>query len=146
MAKKTNSRMRHHVDRRLLFRLIIYGVIAVAMLSIVGFDIVVGVLNLKLAGIGLIVGFVVGDISAHTYKLTYNKDVKKVVARMDLFGGILLVFYIIFSIERRQLIGYFVHGPAVAAVSFAIVAGVMIGRLWGTRRKILRVLKDEKIM
>lgn len=141
----TKKPIHHHLDKRLLYRLIMYAIISVVMIGIVGYDISILHVSLMLAIGGILIGVGIGFFSSRSSKLMYDKELKKVISRMDLFGGVILGLYIAFSLYRKNLIGYFVHGPSVAAVSFALVAGVMMGRIIGLRRRIKQVLTEEKI-
>lgn len=145
MAKKVPQHFHHHTDRRLIFRLYAYYFIAMAMIGLVSFDVITEQVQIWAALLSVALGFGVGLITVRTSHITYDKDLKKVISRMDLFGIVIVVVYSSFSLVRHEVVAYFVHGPAVGAVSFAIIAGVMIGRVFGIRRKIQRVLRDEKI-
>jgi hypothetical protein len=79
------------------------------------------------------------------FHISWDKNAKKVVSRLDIFGGVVLAAYILFEIEREHFVSLFIHGPTVAAVSFTVLAGVMIGRVLGTRGRIRTILKDQRV-
>lgn len=116
------------------------------MLGVVLYEIFIKILPLKFAGIGILVGLTIGIISARMYHLSWDKDAKKIVSRLDIIGIIILVFYLAFVIVRSRLIGIFVAAPVVGAVGFSITAGVMIGRVVGTRNAIMEILKEREII
>jgi hypothetical protein len=116
------------------------------MLGVVLYDIFQKTLPLEFATFGILIGLVLGIISARRYHLSWDKDAKKIVSRLDLIGIIILVLYIGFVIVRSKLIGIFVQGPVVGAVSFSITAGVMIGRVVGTRNAIIEILREREII
>lgn len=116
------------------------------MLSVVSYDLFKNILSLEFAFVGILIGVGGGIVSSRMNHLSWDHDAEKIVSRLDVFGIIILVAYIIFAILRTKLISYFVHGPTVGAISFSIVAGIMIGRVIGTRGKILKILKEEKII
>lgn len=134
-----------HVDKKLRNRLRLYLVISIALLAVVLYDIVVGIVPLLLAFIGMAIGGVVGILASRMYHLSWDHDGKKVVSRMDVFGIVILVLYIASALVRRQVIGYFVHGPAIGGVSFALVTGIMFGRVFGMRGRIIKVLKEQDV-
>lgn len=146
MPKKPLRRHAHHVDKKLRFRLRLYSIISLVMLGVVLYDIFQKTLPLEFATFGILIGLVLGIISARRYHLSWDKDAKKIVSRLDLIGIIILVLYIGFVIVRSKLIGIFVQGPVVGAVSFSITAGVMIGRVVGTRNAIIEILREREII
>ena len=143
MAKK---HPREHVDRRLRFRLQLYGVISLILLCIVMFDIVTSVINVYQGFLGIGLGVGVGIVSARMFHISWDKNAEKTVARLDIFGGAILVGYIVFVLFRNQLIGEFVPRSAISGVSLAVAAGIMIGRILGTRGKIIKILKEQNLL
>lgn len=135
----------HHLDKRLRLRLRIYFIIAIVMLGIVFYDFVIGKIGPSLSFLGILIGIGVGIISARMYHISWNHSASKVVGKLDLFGGFILVLYIMFELGKEKIVAYFVQGPTVGALSFSILAGAMIGRVLGTRGRILDVLKEQKI-
>ena len=98
------------------------------------------------ATLGILIGLFMGIISARMYHLSWNHDAKKIVSRLDVVGAIILVLYILFVIVRSRLIGIFVAAPMVGAVGLSITAGIMIGRVIGTRNAIIEILKEREII
>lgn len=145
MAKSLRKHI-HHVDKKLKFRLRLYFIIAIVMLSIVFYDIFKNILSIEFALIATGIGIAVGVISARMSNISWNKDANKIATSLDKFGVIFTGIYIVFAVFRQQLIGLFVHGPIVGAISFSIAAGVMIGRVVGTRGAILKILEEQKII
>ena len=148
MPKRQRSLRKHvhHVDKKLRFRLRLYSIISLAMLGIVLYEIFINILPLEFAVVGIFIGLFVGIISARMYNLSWNHDAKKIVSRLDMLGIIILTVYIVFAIFRTKLISYFVQGPVVGAISFSIIAGMMIGRVVGTRNAIIEILKEREII
>jgi hypothetical protein len=141
------SRRKHtkHIDKKLRNRLRLYAVISVILSGIVIYDIFVGIVSFFFALIGITVGAALGIVSSRMYHLSWDHDAKKVISRMDIFGIIILVLYIISALLRRIVIEQFVHGPAVWGVTFALATGIMIGRVVGMRGKIIRVLQEQDV-
>lgn len=136
----------HHIDKKLKFRLRLYSIISLVMLGVVLYEIFIKTLPLEFAVVGIFIGLFGGIISARMYHLSWNHDAKKIVSRLDVVGIIILVFYIAFVIARSKLIGYFVVAPMVGAVGFSITAGIMMGRVIGTRNAIMEILKEREII
>jgi hypothetical protein len=116
------------------------------MFGIVLYDIFQNTLPLEFAVIGILIGLGIGIISARMRHLSWDKDAKKIVSRLDVVGVIILVLYMAFVIVRSRLIGIFVAAPVVGAVGFSITAGVMLGRVIGTRNAIIEILKEREII
>jgi len=136
----------HHVDKKLKLRLRLYALIALVMLGIVLYEMFIKILPLLFAVVGIFVGLFIGIISARMRHLSWDHDAKQIVSRLDVVGVIILVLYMAFVIVRSRLIGYFVVAPMVGAVGFSITAGVMIGRVIGTRNAIIEILREREII
>lgn len=143
---RTLQKHAHHIDKKLKFRLRLYSLISLVMLGIVLYEIFIKILPLEFAVVGIFIGLFLGVISARMYHLSWNHDAKKIVSRLDVVGVIILVVYIAFVIVRSKLIGIFVAAPVVGAVSFSITAGIMIGRVVGTRNAIIEILREREII
>lgn len=135
----------HHLDKRLRFTLRAYVVISLILIGLLIYNMARGELRLDYGLIGLSVGTFMGVITSRMYHISWNTDVRKVVSRLDLYGIGILVLYVLFEIFREKIVGYFTHDFEVAAVGFAVLAGIMFGRVLGTRGKIMEVLKEQKV-
>lgn len=78
-------------------------------------------------------------------KLSWDHESGKIISRMDTLGVALLLIYIPFEIFREKIIGLFIHGPAVFTVSFALLSGLMYGRVLGIRGKIRSLFKEQNL-
>jgi uncharacterized protein (DUF697 family) len=149
MPKVQKSLRKHirHIDKKLRFRVRLYSLISLVMLGIVLYEILfIKILPLPFAILGIFIGLFLGIISARMFHLSWDKDAKKIVSRLDIVGILILVLYMAFVFVRGRLIGYFVAAPMVGAVGFAITAGMMIGRVIGTRNAIIEILKEREII
>lgn len=135
-----------HIDKKLVFRLRIYFILSLIMIGIVLFEIFSGRLNIILAFTGLLFGILVGVITARMFILSWDKDAEQVISKLDYVGGIILIAYLIFSFFRSSLIGHFVQANYVTGTSFAFATGVMIGRVFGTGRKIVSLLREQNLL
>lgn len=136
---------RKHIDKRLRIRLRLYFLIAAIMVGIVIFNWAIGKLSLIFSLLGIGGGLIIGIVSSRMFHISWDHDAQKVVSQFDLFGGIILAGYIVFEISREWLFSQYIHGAIAGAITFAFIAGVMIGRVLGTRGKIRQVLKEQKV-
>ena len=142
---KTISRHSHHIDKRLRFRLRLYFLISAVLTALLIYNVVRGTLRLDYGILGLAVGIGIGILASRMYHVSWSHDAKKVASRLDIFGIGILILYILFEIFREKIVGYFTHDVQVGTVGFAILAGIMFGRVLGTRGKIITVLKEQEI-
>ena len=145
MAMESLRDHSYHLDKRLRFRLRLYFLIAVILIGILVYNIARGALRLDYGVFGLGAGIGIGIISSRMFHTSWNKDAKKVVSRLDTFGIGILLLYIVFEISRERIVAYFTHDVQVGTVGFAVLAGIMFGRVIGTRGKIIEVLKKQKV-
>lgn len=135
----------HHLDKRLRFRLRLYLLLTLILILILFFNIARGTLRVDFGIISLITGLILGALSARMFHISWDKNTNKVVSRLDMFGGAVLIVYIVLEIFRDKIVGFFTHGTEVTAVSFALFAGIMFGRVLGTRGKIIEILKKQRV-
>jgi hypothetical protein len=135
----------HHLDKRLRFRLRLYFLIALILLCILIFDVARGTLRLDYGFLGLLTGAGIGIISSRMFHTSWDKNAKKVISRLDTFGLGILLLYIVFEVLQDKIVTLFTHDVQVATTGFAVLAGSMIGRVIGTRGKIIEILKEQKV-
>ncbi len=145
MQNHIRRNVHKHVDKKLRNRLRLYVFISLILIGIVLFEVCTNVVSFPLALVGIVIGICFGFITSRMYHISWDHDAKQIVSRLDLFGIIILISYIIFSVFRKHIIEYFIHGPAVGGVSLSIATGVMIGRILGTRGKIITILKEQDV-
>ncbi len=146
MEVKTLRKHGHHLDKRLRFRLRFYFLISLILIGILAYNVLRGALRLDYGLVGLVVGIGLGIITSRMFHISWSKDAKKVVSRLDTFGMGILILYVLFEILRGSIIGFFTHGDQVATVGFAVLTGIMLGRVMGTRGKIIEILEGQKIL
>ncbi len=80
------------------------------------------------------------------YKISLDKDKAKVVGKMDIHGVVVLVGFILLELDRSWVVGLFAEGGFVGSLGLILITSVLFGRIFGTFRQILRVLRLEKII
>jgi hypothetical protein len=113
------------------------------MICIIVYDITRDIIGIPLAisgvSIGLIVGFIVGNLT----NITWHPEREKVIARIDRVGIIVLIIYLSFSFSKKWIFGHWIHGEELTAFCFSTVSGIMAGRFFSTRFQIKDILKER---
>ncbi len=135
-----------YVHRKLRIQLIIYFLIAGIVLGISVFHILTDHTNIILPAIGFIIAVFGGTFTSRINKIDWDHGAEKVISTFDALGVFVLICYIAFEVYREKIVEYFVHGPAVVAVSLAVLSGVMFGRVLGIRGRIRQVFREQKII
>jgi hypothetical protein len=135
-----------HVHPRLKRRIKMLMVIGGLMLVVVIYDMMTGTLGVVIGIASIIVGSVIGFFSSRIWHLSWDRNGDKVVGRIDTIGWIVLAAYVIFEIARSLFFQDVVHLGEPTALTFAFVSAALIARIFGLRGRILKVLKDEKIL
>ncbi|MES2416219.1 MAG: hypothetical protein V4504_00760 [Patescibacteria group bacterium] len=143
--KEHHTFAKKHLDKSLFFRVMIFIIIFLIMAGLIIFNVFENKIGIFLASIGLVVGFVVGILTGRAFKIRWNQNEKKVIARIDVLGFIILVPYTIFSIYRERILENWLHGVLLTAFTFSFLAGVMLGRVIYLFIHIKRTLEDRGI-
>jgi hypothetical protein len=129
------------VSRRLRIRLAIFLAIGIAILGFIVRDAARGDLAWWLAALGILVGTAAGTALGRMLTIKWHETREEAVFEMDVAGGIGIALYIAFDLSREWLLGRWVHGAALTALSLAILGGALIGRYLGMALSVKRVLK-----
>lgn len=145
-TKKLHSHSHtHHIDKKLRFRLRLYFGITIILIGVLFFNVIRGELSMMYGLLGLIAGTGLGIIASRMYHTSWDHNAKKVISRLDTYGIAILILYILFELFRDTVVRYFTHDSQVATTGFAVLAGVMLGRVIGTRGKIISILKEQNV-
>jgi hypothetical protein len=135
--------LKTHIDRKLLFRAIMFFAMFMVMTAFVIYDIVQNPQSLALAMMGYCGGIVIGLIVSRMFKIFWHEEQSKVMSKFDEVGIVILAGYIIFALGRNFFLGYFFAGQILIIFSFSILAGIMFGRFAGLRSGIIKTLKKN---
>jgi amino acid permease len=141
--KHVRNRARQHVNPKLQRSLRIFMLVFVVLLGFVVFEAVRDRASFIEVIMGLIIGMLVGLASGRMYKISWDEQARHVTNSFDVYGVIVLVLYILFSIFRSHLAALFANSDSVGAVSLAILAGGMYGRVIANARSIARLLREQ---
>jgi hypothetical protein len=147
MPLSSKREVTKHVQGKLLFRFRRLVVFFILILCIVLDEVSHNYIAGYLAFAGFIGGVVLGLlISKRMHHINWDVETRMAVTSMDRLGILLLVLYLIFAISRHWIFGHWLHGYALTAFSLSVGAGGMLGRLYTTRQRIRKILKEEGIL
>lgn len=139
-------KLNRHVHKRVLIQLVIFALVSLGLLAAVSYDAVMGEIGLGLVGVGLAAGLGIGYLVARIFKLGWHQDTQKVVMSLDRMSVILIAAYIAFRVFGEQLLGHYIHGAALSAFTFALLAGILLGRFVSIWSGVSRILKEQGVM
>ncbi len=139
------TKFRKHVHGRVLVQLVIFFLVSAGLLVAVSYDAITGEIGLGLVALGLVIGLAVGFVVGKIFKLRWHQDTAKVVMSIDKMGFVLIAVYIAFRVFGEQLLGEYVHGAALSALTFAFLLGILVGRFVGVWNGVSRILTEQGI-
>jgi hypothetical protein len=144
--RKKATHIKTHASKKLLVNLRILSAVCTILLAVTMYELFISSALFSQVLIALIIGLAVGFISSRMYKISWDRDQTKVVGRIDMYGIIVLILFILFELNRTWIADLFSGGEALGSISLVLMTSALLGRVIGTSRKILRVLSDEKII
>lgn len=142
-TEKFEENIRKYAHWKLQLRLIFYVLIAASILGIGIYHIIFGKIPIMFPTIGLVIGMIIGILASRMFHLTWDHRAQMVISRIDTIGIIILIVYVALEVNRNTLVRYFVQDSSAISVSFALLAGIMVGRIIGIRRKVKMVLEEN---
>ena len=127
-------------------QLAIFGLVSLGLLVAVFYDAVMGQIGVGFVVGGLVVGVGVGYVVGKIFKLAWHEDTLKVVMSLDKMSFVLIGLYVAFRIFGEQLLGHYIQGNALTAVSFAFLSGLLFGRLISIWNGVSYILKQQGIL
>lgn len=141
MSRK-ESQYRKYLDKPVFTRMRVLIILSILFIVITIYEVLVAGFNIFQAMGSILIGLLVGIVVSRRYHLSWDSESQQVVSNIDWIGAVIFILYIIFMIGRSVVVGYWVHGTAYFGIIFAITAGVMIGRLVGTKHTINKIRED----
>jgi cytochrome c oxidase subunit IV len=135
-----------HASKRLRINLRILFVVFIILLVVTLYELFVSRALFSQVVIALIIGLTAGVISSRMYKISWDKNTAKVVGRIDIYGVIILVLFVVFELNRNWIANLFSGGETLGSISFVLITTALLGRILGTSRKIIQVLSNENII
>lgn len=139
------SERKKYVDKKLITRLRLFALIFLIMCAVGIYDTVIGVIAPGIALAAIAGGVGLGLLIGRIYNVVWHEETGTAISKMDVFGVIILLAYILFAIFRKKLFGHWFAGHQLSAFIMCISAGVMLGRLLTLRTMIINVLKSQRL-
>ncbi len=140
------TKLRRHVHSRVLIQLVIFALVSLGLLVAVAYDAVAGEIGLWVVLVALVLGGIAGYFVGKIFALAWHEDTRKVVMSLDRMSFVLIGVYIVFRIFGEQLLGQYVHGAELTAVTFTFLSGLLLGRLFSVWQGVSRILKQQGIL
>jgi predicted Na+-dependent transporter len=144
--QKRAEHIKTHASKSLRVNLRILSVVYTVLLLITVYDLFISGALFSQVVIALIIGLIAGLVSTRMFKISWDKDKAQVVGRIDRFGVIVLVLFVLFELNRSRIAGLFSSGEALGSIGLVLIIGTLFGRILGISKKILRVLSDEEVI
>jgi hypothetical protein len=136
---------RAHVNPKLRRNLRLYLLISAVLLIAVIYETAHYHAVIWQVGLALLIGALCGGLFARMYKISWDKDAQHVSSNIDIYGVVVLVLYVAYDLSRGHLVHIFIHNQGVPAISLALLAGAMYGRVLASGRVIMRILKEQEV-
>ena len=148
LDQKRADKIRPHLHSFLRIRLAYYLTISILLAGFVIYNSYQDSISGLYSAGGVIIGISIGFFITRIHKIYWDEKIGKVVGRFDFYGLVLLALLILFQIFREKLIRDFdvVDDIDVTTTGFAVLAGIMYGRVLGIRGNVVQVLKKQKLI
>ena len=144
--KERKGHIKTYASKRLRLNLHILLVVYFVLLIVTLYQVVVSQAIFWQVLLAMTIGLIAGIISSRMYKITWNKHEAEVVGQIDIYGIAVLILFVLFELNRNTIADTFVNGPSLGSIGFVMITSALFGRILGTSKKILHVLRDEKII
>ncbi len=131
------------VDKKIRNKVRFFVVMFIISLTLAINAVFTEIVPVKYPALAFIIGLAIGVILSRIQKVTWDKDGERIIKEFDLISGILLFFLILLLIFKEKLVHEFVHFPKINSIIFALNAGIMLGRIFFIRHKIIKILKNK---
>ncbi len=149
MSQHRHEKAKHidtHASKGLRNNLRILGVVYTVLFVITMYNLIISQAIFWQVVLAILLGFTAGLVSSRMYKISWNKDESKVIGRIDIYGIVVLVLFIVFELNRTHIAELFASGDSIGSIGLLLVTSALFGRIVGTAKRILQVLREEKII
>ncbi len=139
-------RIRTNASRRLRINLRLLSIVCLVLIVITAYNVIVTQAVFWQVMLAIIIGLAAGVISTRMYKITWSHHEAQVIGRMDVYGVVVLILFILFELNRSNIAALFVSGEQVGTIALVLMTSALYGRILGTAKRILRILEQEGIV
>lgn len=145
--RRANSEhIKANASKRLRINLRILAIVYVILFFVTLYNLIVSQAAFWQVLLAIIIGLSAGIISSRMYKISWNHHEAEVVDRIDIYGVVVLVLFVLFELNRSHIAALFTSGESLGSISLVLVTSALFGRIVGTSRKILSILREERII
>ncbi len=143
MALKRRRYSKEFVHRKLVFKLRIFLVLFTIMLIISIYDISFSYITPAKALLAFFCGILLGYAVGSASNVIWHDEANKVMMKMDIISGVILILYILFAIFKRTIFQHWFSGNELSGFVISLSTGVMLGRFISVRKQVISVLKRK---
>jgi hypothetical protein len=138
-----NTTAQYTVNKSLKLRLWLYFFMVVVELGLSIFHVFEDNVFILFPIVALALGILIGSLLSKAFHISWDHEAQEVITRWDTYGVIILLVSAVLEYFKETLVGYFIDGTPVVAISFALIAGIMFGRVLGMSGKVAKVIKEN---
>jgi len=143
MTDITREHLDQHVHSRLRTRVRLYLGISMLIIIAILYRVITSGGGIWYPIIAFAIGLGVGALLSRMFMVSWDKDANKVISRIDTYGTVLLIAYVIFELTGEHFIRQWFAGPEVLTIILSLAGGAVLGRGIGMARKMLTVLREN---
>lgn len=138
-----NSDFKKHLDVKLARRIRFLTIILCVMTAVLFYNVYISHIRFLLVFAGMSLGGAVGFLAGRMFLLKWHEQESKIISKIDILGGVVLVVYVAVSILRSWIFAHWFRGLILTSFTFSFVEGAMIGRLLSMRFVIQKILLEQ---
>lgn len=137
------SARKGYLDKLVLTRFRMFTLACAGMATLGMYLLIEGHIHLIYACLAFCGGILLGSLVGRTNNIVWQEEDKKVYAKFDVIGVIIMASYILFIFVRRKFLGIWLQGDELSGFILFLCSGVMLGRLLTLRKMVLKVLTKQ---
>jgi len=142
MNKYINST---YIDKKLLRRIYIYFIFSIIMFIVSLYELYATNYKLIYAIIIELIWIWIWLLITRMFHISWNKEQKQVISKIDVLWWIILTLYIIFSIIRHYIFNLYLPNNLILPVTFSLISWIMVWRFIWMKYKVIKILKYNLI-
>lgn len=134
---------RKHVHGRLWWRQLIYLIAAAVLTALIIYDMATGAVGWYFEVLAYAIGTLVGYGYGRLARVRWHETDEHVMIQNDAVSILIIIAYLVLRSGSDFLLRDWFTGAALSAITFAFLAGILLGRYLGIIRSIYRVLREQ---